>query len=167
MRSLAASLLVVLLLGPALAEAAPGAQPVTAAADGVPANEAEAARVHAISAQLRCVVCQALSVADSPSTTAQQMRTLVLEQVRAGKSDQEILGYFVSRYGEWVLLAPPKRGFNLLAWGLPFAGIALGALAVVLAARRWVANGRALRAAAGEPPSSDRQRLADELARLR
>ncbi len=165
----------------ALAGGARAAEPAPVA----PATETEARRVHDIAAELRCVVCQALSVADSTSTTAQQMRAIILDQVRAGKSRDEILAYFVSRYGEWVLLAPPRRGFNLLAWWLPFAGIAVGTLAVVLAARRWVANGRKLggapapsaepgatsplpaREPAGGPPSSkDRARLADELARL-
>jgi cytochrome c-type biogenesis protein CcmH len=138
---------------------------VGAVAAAEPMSDREQRRVHDISAQLRCVVCQALSVADSPSATAQQMRALVLEQVRAGKSDEAILAYFVSRYGEWVLLAPPRQGFNLLAWWLPFVGIAVGVLAVVLAARKWVANGRALRAAEGLS-RSDRERLADELTRL-
>ncbi|HEY8368015.1 MAG TPA: cytochrome c-type biogenesis protein [Thermodesulfobacteriota bacterium] len=194
MRSLAASLLaLVLVAAPAVggASAAEPSAPVQpGSATSPPPTEAEARRVQEISAQLRCVVCQALSVADSPSTTAQQMRALVLEQVRAGKSDEEILAYFVSRYGEWVLLAPPRRGFNLLAWGLPFVGIGIGIVAVLLTARRWVRNGRTAMASsaesdapsseaggtgsvpggdeAGAPPrSAARDRLAEELARLR
>ncbi|HEX7127623.1 MAG TPA: cytochrome c-type biogenesis protein [Thermodesulfobacteriota bacterium] len=193
MRSLAASLLAVMVLAapaPALAFAAEPAPARPGSAASPAPTEAEARRVREISAQLRCVVCQALSVADSPSTTAQQMRALVLEQVRAGKSDEEILAYFVSRYGDWVLLAPPPRGFNLLAWGLPFVGIGIGVVAVVLAARRWVRNGRAARASSAasgapsaeadgtaplpareepgaRPRSAARDRLAEELARLR
>jgi len=94
-------------------------------------------RVREIASELRCVVCQNLSVADSPSDLAKEMRNLVREQVELGKGRQEILDYFVSRYGEFVLLSPPKRGFNLLVWGLPFAAIAAGACGVYLAARRW------------------------------
>ncbi len=90
-----------------------------------------------IASELRCVVCQNLSVADSPSDLAKEMRALVREQVEQGKSRQEILDYFVSRYGEYVLLSPPKRGFNLLVWGLPFVGLLAGAYGVYAMARRW------------------------------
>jgi len=93
-----------------------------------------------IASELRCVVCQNLSVADSPSEMAQQMRAIVREQLEAGKTPDEIKAYFVSKYGEWVLLAPPRRGFNLLLWFSPFvvliAGIGLG-LSLV---RRWARN---------------------------
>jgi cytochrome c-type biogenesis protein CcmH len=102
---------------------------------GLPA-EVEA-RTHEIALELRCVVCQNLSVADSPSDLAKEMRALVREQVAMGKSRQEVLDYFTSRYGEYVLLSPPKRGFNLLVWGLPFVGIFAGAYGVYLMLRRW------------------------------
>jgi cytochrome c-type biogenesis protein CcmH len=94
-------------------------------------------RVHEIASELRCVVCQNLSVADSPSDLAKEMRNLVREQVEQGKSREEIQAYFVSRYGEYVLLSPPKRGFNLLVWGLPFLAIAAGGAAVYFVVRRW------------------------------
>jgi cytochrome c-type biogenesis protein CcmH len=83
------------------------------------------------------VVCQNLSVADSPSDLAKEMRNLVRELVQQGKSPKEIQDYFVSRYGEFVLLSPPKRGFNLLVWVLPFLAIGVGAGAVYLVVRRW------------------------------
>jgi cytochrome c-type biogenesis protein CcmH len=94
-------------------------------------------RVREIASELRCVVCQNLSVADSPSDLAKEMRNLVREQVRQGKSRDEVEAYFVSKYGDFVLLSPPKRGFNLLVWGLPFLAIAGGACGVFLVARRW------------------------------
>ena len=94
-------------------------------------------RVREIASELRCVVCQNLSVADSPSDLAKEMRNLVRELVQQGKSPEEIQAYFVSRYGEYVLLSPPKRGFNLLVWGLPFLAIAAGGGVVYLVARRW------------------------------
>jgi cytochrome c-type biogenesis protein CcmH len=97
-------------------------------------------RTREISSELRCVVCQNLSVADSPSDLAKEMRNLVREQVQQGKSREEIQAYFVSRYGEYVLLSPPKRGFNLLVWGLPFLAIVAGGGAVYLVARRWTAQ---------------------------
>jgi cytochrome c-type biogenesis protein CcmH len=94
-------------------------------------------RVREIASELRCVVCQNLSVADSPSDLAKEMRNLVREQVEQGKSREEVQAYFVSRYGEYVLLSPPKRGFNLLVWGLPFLAIAAGGVVVYFVARRW------------------------------
>jgi len=97
-------------------------------------------RVREIGSDLRCVVCQNLSVADSPSDLAKEMRNLIRELVEQGKSRQEIEDYFVSRYGEFVLLAPPKHGFNLLVWVLPFLALAIGAGGVYLVARRWAAR---------------------------
>jgi cytochrome c-type biogenesis protein CcmH len=110
-----------------------------AAAAGAPPAAVEE-QVREIAAELRCVVCQNLSVADSPSDLAKEMRNLVREQVALGKSRQEVMEYFVSRYGDFVLLSPPKRGFNLLVWGLPFLAIAAGAGGVYLVARRWTAQ---------------------------
>jgi cytochrome c-type biogenesis protein CcmH len=109
------------------------------AASGNPSAEAEA-RAREIASELRCVVCQNLSVADSPSDLAKEMRGVVREQVEQGKSRQEIFDYFVSRYGEYVLLSPPKRGFNLLVWGLPFLGLLAGGYGVYVVARRWTAQ---------------------------
>ncbi len=104
-------------------------------------------RVRAIASELRCVVCQNLSVADSPSDLAKEMRNLVRELVQQGKTRQEIDAYFVSRYGEFVLLSPPKQGFNLLVWGLPFVAIVVGAGVVYLVARRWTEQTPATRPA--------------------
>jgi cytochrome c-type biogenesis protein CcmH len=61
----------------------------------------------------------------------------VRELVEQGKSREEILAYFVSRYGEFVLLSPTKRGFNLLVWILPFLALIVGGCGVYLVARRW------------------------------
>jgi cytochrome c-type biogenesis protein CcmH len=105
---------------------------------GVPAAGPEVDdRVREIASELRCVVCQNLSVADSPSDLAKEMRNVVRDQVQQGKSREEVQAYFVSRYGEYVLLAPPKRGFNLLVWGLPFLAVVAGGGVVYLVARRW------------------------------
>jgi len=105
-------------------------------------------RVREIASDLRCVVCQNLSVADSPSDLAREMRNLIRELVQQGKSRQEIQDYFVSRYGEFVLLAPPKHGFSLLVWVLPFLALVIGAGGVYLVARRW-----ATRPPGGPPPA--------------
>ena len=97
-------------------------------------------QTRAISAELRCVVCQNLSVADSPSEMAQQMRASVREQVQAGKSPQEIKDFFVSKYGEWVLLAPTNTGFNRLLWWLPMIVLVGGVITALLLVRRWAAR---------------------------
>ena len=94
-------------------------------------------QTRAISAELRCVVCQNLSVADSPSEMAQQMRASVREQVEAGRSPQEIKDFFVSKYGEWVLLAPTNSGFNRLLWWLPITVLVGGVITALLLVRRW------------------------------
>ena len=104
------------------------------AAVAVPVDETT---VHDVAAQLRCVVCQSLSVADSPSETASQMRGIIRERLAAGESPAEVRAYFVEKYGEWILLAPPKSGFNLLVWVVPFAGLGLGLVLVAVVLRRW------------------------------
>ncbi|MCZ6452495.1 MAG: cytochrome c-type biogenesis protein CcmH, partial [Deltaproteobacteria bacterium] len=95
-------------------------------------------QLRAISKELRCPVCQNLSVADSPSEMAQQMRALVLKQLKEGKSPEQIKAYFVSKYGEWILLSPTTKGFSLLVWILPFIALTGGILLAFLVARRWV-----------------------------
>jgi len=98
--------------------------------------------VHEVAVQLRCVVCQNLSVADSPSEMASQMRAIIRERLAAGESPAEVQRYFVERYGEWILLAPPRRGFNLLVWLLPLAAVLAGLAAAALLIRRWTRRAR-------------------------
>jgi cytochrome c-type biogenesis protein CcmH len=97
-----------------------------------------------IASGLRCPVCQNLSVADSPSEMAQEMRALIVDELRAGKRPEEIRAYFVSKYGEWILLSPTPRGFGLLVWVLPGLGavVAFGGAAWVL--RRWTRPGTSM-----------------------
>src|SRR5574337_1958146 len=76
-----------------------------------------------LAAELRCPVCQNLSVADSPSEMATQMREVIHDKLKNGESPDQIRSYFVSRYGEWILLSPARRGFKWVAWLLPFVAI--------------------------------------------
>ena len=94
-------------------------------------------RTSAVAAELRCPVCQGLSIQDSPSELALQMRAVVRDQLAAGRTPDEVKRYFVDKYGEWILLEPQARGFNVLIYVLPVAAVMLGAAAVVVAVRRW------------------------------
>src|SRR5215510_11217438 len=94
-------------------------------------------QTRAIAQELRCVVCQNLSVADSPSEMAQQMRAIVREQLQAGKSPDQIRDFFVSKYGEWVLLKPKTTGISALLWILPYVVLVLGVLAALWFIQRW------------------------------
>ena len=137
-------------------------------APGPAAPPAEEDAVREIAAQLRCPVCQNLSVADSPSELANQMRGVIREKLKAGETRQQIEAYFMEKYGEWVLLAPMKKGFNLLAWVLPFVGIVAGAFAVVFLTRRWAGREGPVDPDAAAPPPNPadapyRERLRREL----
>jgi cytochrome c-type biogenesis protein CcmH len=88
------------------------------------------ARVQTLGKELRCAVCQGLSVADSPSSMARAQLDKIRELVAAGKSDQEVRDYFVARYGEWVLLQPKAEGFNWFVWLGPVA-LVLGGFFVI------------------------------------
>jgi cytochrome c-type biogenesis protein CcmH len=94
------------------------------------------ARVQAVAKELRCAVCQGLSVADSPSSMARAQLDKVRELVSQGKTDQEIREYFVARYGEWVLLQPKAEGVNLLVWLGPVALLLGGAYVIARQVRR-------------------------------
>jgi cytochrome c-type biogenesis protein CcmH len=110
------------------------------------------ARVQALGKQLRCPMCQGLSIADSGSSAARAQMDKVRELVAAGKTDQEIRDYFTSRYGEWALLEPPASGMNLLVWVLPFLLLVGGGLAIARTMRRRVV------APAATDPANEKER---------
>ena len=95
------------------------------------------ARATALADELRCPVCQGLSIHDSPSPLAQDMKDLIRAQVAAGATDGEVRDYFISKYGEWVLLEPRAQGFNLLVYLLPALALLGGGAVIFLAVRRW------------------------------
>lgn len=111
--------------------------PAVAQTVAAPRDSALEAQTRAVAAQLRCVVCQGLSIQDSPSSLAQEMRALVRDQLAAGKTPEEVKAYFVEKYGEFVLLEPEPTGFNLLVYILPLAVLFGGAVFVFLKAKQW------------------------------
>ena len=140
MKARAAALAIALLPAAALAQAptAPAAPPAGAelAGDarrilggphgGVLNGPELEARTAEVAALLRCPVCQGLSVADSPSTAAQNMRHQIRDLLAAGYDGQQVMAYFETSYGEFVRLQPPLRGINWLLWVAPAAALIAG-----------------------------------------
>lgn len=87
-------------------------------------DAAQEARARALFADIRCVVCQHESIADSPAGIAADMRRLVREQIAAGQSDRAVRQDLVRRYGDYVLFQPPVRAGTWLLWFGPFALVA-------------------------------------------
>jgi len=145
----AAALLSVATAFPTVARAQ---DPSTAAqrvrADSIRADSVLDARTTALSAELRCAVCQGISIQESPSALAQEMRAVVKDQLRAGRTPDEVKDYFVSKYGEWILLQPRAHGLNLVLLYLAPALLLLGGAALlVFVVRRWTT------AAPGQTPA--------------
>ncbi|PZR57407.1 MAG: cytochrome c-type biogenesis protein CcmH [Stutzerimonas stutzeri] len=104
--------------------------------DEVLSDPALEARARALSAELRCMVCQNQSIDDSNAELARDLRLLVRERLKNGDSDEAVIEYVVSRYGEFVLLNPRLRGETLLLWGAPIVLFLAGAAAMVLFVRK-------------------------------
>ena len=108
-------------------------------------------RVMRLSHELRCLVCQNETLADSQAPLAADLRNQIREQLAAGKSEQDVVDFLVARYGDFVLYNPPFKASTLLLWTGPFLFLALGAFLLVrLLRRRRVA----------EPELSSAQRAA-------
>jgi cytochrome c-type biogenesis protein CcmH len=115
---------------------------------GIPTSRAELA--HQIAADLRCPDCQGLSVADSGSPSAAEIRRQIDVQLRAGRLPDQVRQSFVDRYGEWILLSPTAP----IAWLLPLA-VLLAAVGVLVV---WIWRGRAPAVPGAEPAVSERDR---------
>src|SRR5438034_2161668 len=84
-------------------------------------------RVMKLSQELRCLVCQNETLADSRADLAEDLRRQIREQMKAGKSDQEILAFLTQRYGDFVLYNPPVKSTTYLLWFGPFVLLIAGA----------------------------------------
>jgi len=103
------------------------------AAEAVPTEQDRAtnARAVALSEQLRCLVCQNQTIADSSADLAVDLRRQVREQIAAGRTDSEILAYMTERYSDFVLYRPPVNTQTILLWAGPLLLLAVAAIVVV------------------------------------
>lgn len=120
----------ILLLALLFAGAAQAVKP-----DEVLADPALEARARALSEGLRCMVCQNQSIDESDADLARDLRILVRQRLVAGDTDQQVMDYVVSRYGEFVLLKPRFNLRNVLLWGTPVLLLLVGGTCILLAAR--------------------------------
>lgn len=137
-------------LGALLAVAAVGALVLPRVAEPTRAESADA-----LARELRCPDCQGLSVADSPTQSAVEIRRQIDELLASGASPDEVRAHYVERYGDWILLAPASP----LLWAVPFLALGLGAS--VLLGWLWHARRRAAPASA-RPDDDVRRRLHEE-----
>jgi cytochrome c-type biogenesis protein CcmH len=185
-RALAAAALAASAVALCAAAPPPGAAPAApgAAADGAARAVAEAravvgapagppltgaaldAATTEIASILRCPVCQGLSVADSPTDLARNMKQQVRDLLAAGYDREQVLRYFESSYGEFVRLQPPLRGVNWLVWFAPGLGLLAGGYIVARSLRRPAAVPAPAGAAPGVESDEDRE-LAPYLLRVR
>ena len=93
-------------------------------------------RARHISKEIRCVVCQNQSIDDSDAPLASDLRVLIRQRLVEGDTDREVIGYLVSRYGDFVLLTPPVKGATLFLWFGPIVFALLGMLGLVMYFRR-------------------------------
>ncbi|WP_439359998.1 cytochrome c-type biogenesis protein [Bradyrhizobium sp. DASA03007] len=125
----------ILLLSIVLASVAPSlaraVQP-----DEILTNPKLEARARAISAGLRCLVCQNQSIDDSKAELARDLRLLVRERLKLGESDEQVRDFLVKRYGNFILLKPPLDLETALLWGMPAFVLAGGAIALLFGLRR-------------------------------
>ena len=125
--------------------------------DEMLSDPVQEARARALSAEIRCLVCQNQSIDDSDASLARDLRLLVREQITAGKTDQGIRDFLVERYGAFVLLKPPVNASTWLLWFGPLIVFILGVIGLTMFFRN--------RAQSGAPAATARLN-ADEQARI-
>ena len=116
-------------------------------------------RARALAKQLRCLVCQNQSIDDSDADLARDLRRIVREQLVAGRSDQEIVGYLTARYGDFVLLKPPLEPATWGLWFGPALVLVIGAAGIVV----YIARHRRGQDAPAAPLSAEERTRLDAL----
>jgi cytochrome c-type biogenesis protein CcmH len=124
--------------------------------DEMLADPALEARARALSAQLRCMVCQNESIDDSDAPLAKDLRVLVRDRLKAGDTDEAVKTFLVSRYGDFILLKPPLEWRTVVLWSAPFVLLVLGGGCIILSSRRR-------RMAAPADLSADEQARVEEI----
>jgi cytochrome c-type biogenesis protein CcmH len=94
-------------------------------------------RINNIAKDLNCPTCTGINLSDCRTLTCEQWREQIGELVDEGYSEQQVLDYFSTRYGDQVLLEPPRRGFSLLIWILPVVALLSGGIWLALLLRKW------------------------------
>jgi len=107
-------------------------------------------QVRDIAKTLRCTICQNESIWESQAELAHQMRDLIKAKLLQGETPQQIRAYFLSRYGDYILLMPRKTGLNWLLWAGPFVLLGGGGIFLYITISRWVAQAQA---AKKDPPA--------------
>jgi len=133
---------------------------VALAKEAKPAEDPQIAqRMRALTEQLRCLVCQNETLADSRADLAEDLRKEIREQMKAGKSDQEIIAFLTQRYGDFVLYKPPVKSTTYLLWFGPFALLfaGTGVLYLYLKKRRELID--------DQPLTADERKRAEEILR--
>lgn len=139
-RGLALMVIVILLASftAAAATSVPDAEQLIGAPRGAPlTGDALLRRTQEVAGAIRCPVCQGLSVADSPSEMAVNMKAQVRELLARGYTREQIESYFERSYGQFVLLRPKFKGVNALVWLLPVLGLVIGVAVVAAAMRKF------------------------------
>jgi cytochrome c-type biogenesis protein CcmH len=116
-----------------------------------------------VARQLQCPVCHGESVADAPSPLAQEMRSLIREELSQGMSEQQVVAYFHARYGDEILESPPMTGFTGLIWLGPVLILFLSAFMLLSLVREWQGQRAALALQQEEEPARARPRPSSEL----
>ena len=143
----------ILLLSIVLAGLAPSLARAVQPDEILPAPKLEA-RARAISAGLRCLVCQNQSIDDSKAELARDLRLLVRERLKLGETDEQVRAFLVNRYGNFILLKPPLDWETAFLWGMPALVLAAGGITLLFGLRR-------LQSASAAPLSqAERDRLA-------
>ena len=106
-------------------------------------------RVTALAVELRCLVCQNQTLADSNAPLAVDLRNQIREQLKAGKSEQDVVDFMVARYGDFVLYRPPLKASTVALWAGPFLILLFGA---------WLLLRRIRKRPAGEPELTEAER---------
>jgi len=134
---------------------------LVAARDAQPIDDAQLEqRMQALTQQLRCLVCRNETLADSQADLAEDLRRQIREQMKSGKSDQEIIAFLTQRYGDFVLYKPPVKSTTYLLWFGPFILLLMG----VAVLYRYLKQRR--ETIREKPLTADERKRAEELLRI-